>query len=54
MVLPMWSNEGNVVVGDYYQVSRKVVADVKEGSWMSVIKGSAIYADQRRLQDHGY
>ena len=39
-------NEGNVVVGDYYQVSRKVVADVKEGSWMSVIKGSAIYADE--------
>ena len=38
-------NEGNVVVGDYYQVSRKVVADVKEGSWMSVIKGSAEYAD---------
>ena len=39
-------NEGNVVVGDYYQVSRKVVADVKEGSWMSVIEGSAIYADE--------
>ena len=39
-------NEGNVVVGDYYQVSRKVVADVKEGSWMSVIEGSAEYADE--------
>ncbi|MBS5150708.1 MAG: S-layer homology domain-containing protein, partial [Butyricicoccus pullicaecorum] len=39
-------NEGNVVVGDYYQVSRKVVSDVKEGSWMSVIQGSAIYADE--------
>ena len=38
-------NVGNVVIGDYYQVSRKVVADVKEGSWMSVIKGSAEYAD---------
>ena len=39
-------NEGNVVVGDYYQVSRKVVADVKEGSWMSVFEGSAIYANE--------
>ena len=39
-------NAGNVVVGDYYQVSRKVVADVKEGSWMSVMEGSAEYADE--------
>ena len=46
-------NAGNVVVGDYYQVSRKVVSDVKEGSWMSVIQGSAIYADEDNFKTMG-
>ena len=43
-------NVKNVMIGNYYQISRKVVTDVKSGSWMSVQKYSATYRDSGKFQ----
>ncbi len=33
----------NVVIGDYYQVTRKVIADVNEGKWISTVNKDVKY-----------
>ena len=33
----------NVVIGNYYQVSRKVIADVNEGKWISTVNDDVYY-----------
>ena len=39
----------NVVIGNYYQVSRKVITDVNEGKWISTYNGAATYASKDAL-----
>ena len=41
--------EENIVAGNYYQVSRKVIADVKEGSWMSTVNEDVYYTAEDTL-----
>ncbi len=42
-------NAGNVVAGRYYQVSRKVIADVKEGKWLSTVKDRVQFTSDENL-----
>ena len=42
-------NAGNVVAGRYYQVSRKVIADVKEGKWLSTVKDTVQFTSNTNL-----
>ena len=42
-------NAGNVVAGRYYQVSRKVIADVKEGKWLSTVKDTVQFTSNANL-----
>ena len=36
-------SDDNTVVGKYYQVSRKVIADVKDGDWISTVNSDVYY-----------
>ena len=40
----------NVVIGNYYQVSRKVIADTKEGKWISTVSETVKYKDADTLE----
>lgn len=40
----------NVVIGNYYQVSRKVIADTKEGKWISTVSKDVKYKDADTLE----
>ena len=42
-------NDVNTVIGNYYQVSRKVITDVNEGKWISTYNGAATYASKDAL-----
>ncbi|MFQ6831020.1 S-layer homology domain-containing protein [Butyricicoccus pullicaecorum] len=39
-------NYQNALIGNYYQVSRKVIADVNEGKWISTYNSMGVYADK--------
>ena len=43
-------NNDNVVIGNYYQVSRKVIADTKEGKWISTVSKTVNYKDADTLE----
>ena len=40
----------NTVIGNYYQVSRKVIADTKEGKWISTVSKDVKYKDADTLE----
>ncbi|MDY2969538.1 MAG: S-layer homology domain-containing protein [Butyricicoccus pullicaecorum] len=42
-------NDVNTVIGNYYQVSRKVITDVNEGKWISTYNGAVTYASKDAL-----
>ena len=42
--------DDNVVIGNYYQVSRKVIADTKEGKWISTVSKPVEYKDEDTLE----
>ena len=41
--------DNNTVIGHYYVVARFVVADQKEGSWVSVYTDEAVYSAEKKL-----
>ena len=43
-------NDTNTVIGNYYQVSRKVIADTKEGKWISTVSETVKYKDADTLE----
>ncbi len=42
-------NDTNTVIGNYYQVSRKVIADTKEGKWISTVNSPVRFASEDAL-----
>ena len=42
-------DDDNTVIGKYYEVSRKVVADIEDGKWISTVDGTVDYADEDTL-----
>ncbi|HJF51479.1 MAG TPA: S-layer homology domain-containing protein [Butyricicoccus pullicaecorum] len=49
MFMDQKGNDTNTVIGNYYQVSRKVITDVNEGKWISTYNGVATYASKDAL-----
>ena len=49
MFMDQKGNDTNTVVGNYYQVSRKVIADVTEGKWVSTVNSGATFASEDAL-----
>ena len=49
MFMDQKGNDTNTVIGNYYQVSRKVITDVNEGKWISTYNGVATYASEDAL-----
>ena len=49
MFMDQKDDDENIVAGNYYQVSRKVIADVKEGSWMSTVNSEVSYTAEDTL-----
>ena len=43
-------DDTNTVIGNYYQVSRKVIADTKEGKWISTVSKTVNYKDEDTLE----
>ena len=44
------AGNNNVVIGDYYQVTRKVIADVTEGKWISTVNKDVKYVSDDMLE----